>query len=224
MMKLISKIVQICSWFVYMIIIAVLLLIAPIVIGDMPVRILSGSMEPAYPVGSITYYHQNANFEDFAVGDAVTFLFGDGGSLATHRIIAIDESSRSFTTKGDSNNSQDASQLPFERVKGKTASFAIPYAGFLVAFFQKWYVIASMAVIFILNFLLGGDNNKSREKPEISERPEVFRDAWDKKLKILHGTPKAPATAPAKSSKKNKAVFGRGKKKNISAEEFFSDF
>ena len=55
-MKIFKKVVSYLSILCYVVIIALVLILAPMVVGYKPVVVLSGSMEPTYPVGSLIYY------------------------------------------------------------------------------------------------------------------------------------------------------------------------
>ena len=55
-----------------------LALVAPRLLGYTPFAVLSGSMEPAYPVGSLIYV-QPVEASSLRVGDAVTFVANDQG-------------------------------------------------------------------------------------------------------------------------------------------------
>jgi len=54
-MKIFKKVVSYLSILCYVVIIALVLILAPMVVGYKPVVVLSGSMEPTYPVGSLIY-------------------------------------------------------------------------------------------------------------------------------------------------------------------------
>ena len=93
-----------------------------------PMIVLSGSMEPAYSVGSLLYVrHMDAS--SIKAGDPVTFYLDDN-TLVTHRVVKIDEKNKCFTTKGDANNIEDGSAVSFDNVIGKPV-FNIPIAGYL---------------------------------------------------------------------------------------------
>lgn len=189
--------------------IAFLLIAAPIILGNRPIVILSGSMEPAYPVGSITYY-KAAPFESISVGDAVTFKMSDGGELATHRVTAIDAKSQSFTMKGDANPSEDPNPLPFGEVVGKTLQFRIPYVGYIQQYvWGHWYLIVMAGVILLLNMLFGSIEESSNNKKITPE------GAASESGENISGRRKEKA--PDEKIKKKKKRAG-------SAEEFFSDF
>lgn len=79
-----------------------LALVAPRLLGYTPFAVLSGSMEPAYPVGSLIYV-QPVEASSLRVGDAVTFVANDQGTVATHRVIDVDGDSALLRTQGDAN-------------------------------------------------------------------------------------------------------------------------
>jgi signal peptidase len=157
--RLLAGIAKVLSWPVYIAIAAMLAIAAPVVIGYHPVAVLSGSMEPAYPVGSIIYY-KSAEFKDIGVGDAVTFRIGDS-NLATHRVVAKNTENRSFITKGDNNPTEDGNPLPYSRIAGKSADFAIPYAGYLTSKAQNWRVIAVAVLILLSAWFIKPANRKA---------------------------------------------------------------
>lgn len=169
-MKVISGIIRVLSRIVYVIIILALLIAAPMLFGNRPVIVLSGSMKPDYPVGSVTYY-KKAAFAELSVGDTITFKIGDN-SLATHRIVAIDAQAQAFTTKGDNNDTQDANQVSYQAVQGKTASFAIPYAGYFINYVQKWQAIVACGLVLLLGMIFDTDKKKSANNKNDSKEKD----------------------------------------------------
>ncbi len=136
------------------------------VIGITPYVVLSGSMEPSYPVGSMIYV-KAAQPEDVAVGQPITFYL-DEGLIATHRVVEIDESGQCFLTKGDANDVVDA-PVPYGNLIGKPL-FCIPGLGKLSAWIAHppgIYVAESFALIVLLMMFL----------PEVLD----MADAADKK-------------------------------------------
>ena len=150
-MKGITYLFKVLSWIVIAAIVAFLAIAAPILAGFHPVVVLSGSMEPAFPVGSIIYYH-SCNFEELKVGDVVTFQAEN--SLVTHRITAVNEVSRTVNTKGDGNSTEDPVPVEEDEIVGKAADFAIPYAGYFVTYGKEPAAIAGMAVILLVDYVL----------------------------------------------------------------------
>lgn len=129
----------------------------------------SGSMEPAYHVGSLVYV-KPVDAAVLEVGDVITFELG-GGVRGTHRIIEVldDNGSLSFRTKGDNNDEADANPIRPKAIVGEV-QFTIPYLGFLVAFIQqppgKFIALSAAALILLLTILpeiLFPEEKKSNE-------------------------------------------------------------
>ena len=57
-------------------------------LGLTPYAVLSGSMEPTYPVGSLIYV-KKMQPADVRVGDAITFVVNDDLLVATHRVVEV---------------------------------------------------------------------------------------------------------------------------------------
>lgn len=211
-MKIVSWIFKILSWVIMFFSIVFLLVTAPILLGNKPILILSGSMEPNYPVGCITYY-KKVPFESIAVGDAVTFEMASGGELATHRITEINMERRSFVTKGDANPSADPNPLSYERVVGKTSRVVIPYIGYMQQYIvERWYLLALAGIVLLINMLLSGFEEKdSLESTAVTDPP----NASEKSHSVL---------ADANVFGDEKIEMTRKLKKIGSAEEFFKDF
>ena len=150
-MKAVNRIFKVLSWIVIVVIVAYVAIAAPIVMGYRPVVVLSGSMTPTYPVGSIVYYH-NCNFEELTVGNAITFRAGD--SLVTHRITTVNKDSGTVVTKGDNNETEDPNPVEANEIVGKATGFAIPYAGYFVTYGKKPVAIVVMAAILLINYVL----------------------------------------------------------------------
>ena len=94
------------------------------IVGFTPYAVLSGSMEPAFHVGSLIYV-KSVDPEDIKVGDAITFRLSGEDTAATHRVIEIDRENQCFYTKGDANETPDASPVPYSSVLGR-AVFTVP--------------------------------------------------------------------------------------------------
>ena len=74
-------------------------------------RVISGSMEPELPVGSMIVV-KRVEPEEVKVGDIITFFSTDPtlrGGVNTHRVVDIDDSGMDilFMTKGDANQFMD---------------------------------------------------------------------------------------------------------------------
>ena len=104
------------------------LLIIPKLMGYEEMAVLTGSMEPNYPVGSLIFVKE-IDPDQLEVGDVITYRL-DSDTVVTHRIVEIDKEAQVITTKGDANSSNDGSPVPYSEIVGK-AHFKIPYLGYV---------------------------------------------------------------------------------------------
>lgn len=109
--------------------------------------VLSGSMEPAYPVGGLLLTKPVA-FKQLELGDAITFYSrGSTEKVVTHRIVELDQQTGSVKTKGDANQSVDGQPLQAQDVIGKV-TMILPYVGYGLAFIQsnvgKWLFLIGL--------------------------------------------------------------------------------
>lgn len=104
-------------------------LISKLIFGVKMKAVLTGSMEPELPVGSLLIIAP-ASYEDIAIGDDITFVRDEQLTLVTHRVIGKDDETQHITTQGIANNTADKPTL-YQNVVGKVV-FHIPYVGYLV--------------------------------------------------------------------------------------------
>lgn len=115
--------------------------------------VLTGSMTPAYSVGSVVYV-QACDPEEIQVGDVITFQTGTNTEyVMTHRVAEIDVANRAFVTKGDANNALDSEPVMWERLIGKVV-FSVPglanVSGFVDSTTGKAVLFCAFALAFIL--------------------------------------------------------------------------
>jgi signal peptidase len=121
------------------------------IFGLTPYVVLSGSMEPNIPTGSVIYVAK-AGIRDLEIGDPITYHLND--LVVTHRIvdIIVDEdnpTSVSYKVKGDANNVVDGTPIPFENVIGEEI-FHIPYLGFAFVFIRTPQGVAMAISLIVL--------------------------------------------------------------------------
>lgn len=103
-------------------------------VGLTPFAVLSGSMEPQYPVGSLIYV-KDADPATVQVGQAITFEDG-ADRLVTHQVYDIDPEQRLFYTQGIANVnsageiSHDAVPTSWDALVGVPVA-CIPYLGYV---------------------------------------------------------------------------------------------
>lgn len=149
-----------------------ILLVGVRLVGLTPYTVLSGSMEPAYHVGSLIYVRP-IDAQDIEVGTPLTFTVSDGSLVATHRVVEIitENGETLYITKGDANDVTDP-PLKYSRVIGSPV-FSIPFLGYFSTWLQSGAgVIAGIALAAmllltsLLTELLPGDGKPAQPLPE----------------------------------------------------------
>ena len=110
-----------------LVIVACVPLTLPRLFGYQEYTIISGSMEPKLPVGSLVFV-KHVNPHDLRVKDIIAYESGD--AVVTHRIISLDLKSKEIITKGDANNVEDASPVTYQKVLGKVTGH-VPLLGWI---------------------------------------------------------------------------------------------
>ena len=154
---------RIWNWISSILVAAVVLLAVALVgvriVGLQPYVVLSGSMEPTYPVGSLIYV-KSTDYKQLKVGDPITFLVSED-TVATHRIIEVlpdkdDPNTIRYFTQGDANDEPDGSSVHYKNIIGKPV-FSIPYLGYVSNYIQtppgKYVAISGCALLMLLVFL-----------------------------------------------------------------------
>lgn len=139
---------------VTLVVIFAVLLVGVRLFGVQVYSVISGSMEPKYPVGSLIYVKE-VEASEIEVGDVITYALPNE-MPSTHRVVRIDEDSHCFYTKGDANETEDGAPVHFEKLIG-TPVFHIPYLGYIAYYIQHppgiYIAIAVGAVLLLLVFL-----------------------------------------------------------------------
>lgn len=119
-----------------------------------PYTVLSASMEPSYPVGSLIYV-QSVEASQIEVGDPISFVLNEDLVVATHRVVEVDLEKSHFITKGDANTSVDGAPVHFENLLGRVV-FSVPYLGFIAHFIgtQTGRLVAIAFILFLLLLLV----------------------------------------------------------------------
>ena len=125
------------------------LLVAPRVLGMDSYAVISASMHPALPVGSLIYV-QKTDPVNIVAGDVVSFRLGS--TVATHRVVAANPEARTFITKGDRNENPDGAPLPWSGVIGKVV-FHVPFLGALSQWLTPLRAGVAVAALLLLTFL-----------------------------------------------------------------------
>lgn len=111
-------------------------LTVPRVFGFHIYTVISGSMEPAIPTGSLVYV-KGVPPEDVEEDDVIAFYGSmDGASIITHRVVANSEIMSEFITKGDANDTKDMKPVSYDSYIGKVL-LTVPGAGGIAQMFTS---------------------------------------------------------------------------------------
>lgn len=130
-------------------------IVVPAVTGSTPMTVLTRSMEPTYPPGTLVIV-KPVDADEIRIGDAVTYQIASGRpEVVTHRVVSIISSSdgeRRFLTQGDNNAVPDAVAVRPVQIRG-VVWYAIPWIGYVNSFvtpeIRAWAVPAFAVALFI---------------------------------------------------------------------------
>lgn len=154
---------------VVIVVLFAILLVGVRVFGVQVYSVISGSMEPEYPVGSLIYV-KKVDPAEIEVNDVITYVLPNN-MPSTHRVVRIDAENQLFYTKGDANNTEDGAPVHFKNLIG-TPVFKTPFLGYVAYYIQHppgmYIAIAAGAVLLILVFLpdlFAKDEKKDKKSP-----------------------------------------------------------
>ena len=123
-------------------------------------NVVSGSMEPEIPVGSVVYV-EGVRAEDVTGGDVIAFQSGD--SVIIHRVVENQVVEGKFTTKGDANAENDMNPVGYNELIGRVCLHYPVVGAFLevcTSNVGKVYLICFAACGAMLNMLAGRLRNR----------------------------------------------------------------
>jgi len=123
------------SWALMLVVVAlaVVTVALPKASSAVPLTVLTGSMRPALPPGSLVIVRP-VDAANLAIGDIATYQIRSGEpDVVTHRIIGIHAGSgggQTFDFKGDNNPVADAARVQAEQIQGRVW-YSVPLVGHL---------------------------------------------------------------------------------------------
>lgn len=163
---------------VVLVVIFAVMLIGARLFGIQVYSVISGSMEPEYPVGSLIYV-KKVEPSAIEVGDVITFVLSNE-TPATHRVVEIDKENQLFYTRGDANFeiNEDTGEkeymedppVHFNNLIGKPV-FTIPLLGYFAYYIQHppgmYIAIVAGSILVLLVFLPDLFNKDKKENKAI---------------------------------------------------------
>ena len=113
-------------------------------------NIVSGSMEPEYPAGTVVYV-KGAEATDVEEGDIIAFYRQN--SVVVHRVVQNRKVEAKFITKGDANRIDDIDPVPYKDLIGRVEK-KFPLVGYFFTAFNSaigkiyFFGIALIGVLF----------------------------------------------------------------------------
>jgi signal peptidase len=131
---------------------AVVLIVVPKATGSTPLTVLTQSMDPTLPPGTLLVVRPTP-VRDIRVGDVVTYQIESGQpAVISHRVVSIASSSdgsRTFVLKGDNNALADPGVVTATQIRG-VVWYSLPGVGLvnqLVNGSRTWLVPAIAGVL-----------------------------------------------------------------------------
>ena len=150
-------------------------LAVPSLLGFEAYNVVSGSMEPTIPEGSVIYVEHT---EPSAIVEGDIIAFYKDGTVVTHRVTDNRVVTGVFITKGDANEKEDISPVQYSELIGRV-KYHFPYLGnYLMIYSNPITKIYLMVLAFcgvMFNILAG----RMRRRAEEKFREEVER--WERR-------------------------------------------
>ncbi|MDO5784695.1 MAG: signal peptidase I [Eubacteriales bacterium] len=152
--KLIPALCNVLGTLILLVVIAACIPMAiPELLGCSVYTIVSGSMEPEIPVGSLVIARP---VDPESVVEQDVIAFDDDGVVITHRVVENKLVEGEFITKGDANAGNDMEAVPYDSLIGKIV-FDVPMLGNMLFIFSsrigKVYVLCFAACGVMFNML-----------------------------------------------------------------------
>lgn len=147
------------------------LLILPKLFGSHMYHVLSGSMEPELPVGSLICVREGKP-EEVKEGDIIAFYSSlEGEGIITHRVVKNNVVSGNFRTRGDANEKEDPLPVSYDNYIGRMV-LTVPYMGKLFTVMTSTYGKAAAVFAVLLGALMNlaassGTGKRGRSEDEI---------------------------------------------------------
>jgi signal peptidase len=112
---------------------AAAVIVVPAVAGATPLTVLTSSMEPKLPPGTLVVI-KPVEPREVAIGDVITYQLRSGeATVVTHRVISVSQTAGgeySFITQGDNSAQPDPEPIREVQLRGKLW-YSVPYIGWV---------------------------------------------------------------------------------------------
>lgn len=158
--KVICGVAELCSALGILVILIVIVLCAALVVpefcGYRIYNVVTGSMAPTIPMGSIIYV-SSVKAEEIQEDEVIAYYSSlEEGGVITHRVVKNDLVNGNFITKGDANEKEDPTPVSYDYLIGKVVFSVQLFGNALAAMTSTAGKIAaacSVALGAVLNLL-----------------------------------------------------------------------
>ena len=162
-----------------------MVIVIPATIGGTALTVLTQSMEPKLPPGTLIVIRPTA-IDDIKIGDVLTYQIKSGQpAVVSHRVVSrsVDTTGRTtFTTKGDNNDLPDAGPVQKVQIRG-TLWYSIPWLGYvnnLVGGQSRLVPVIAAALFIYAGYMVASSVMTSRKIKRVSgERAQQASAATD---------------------------------------------
>jgi signal peptidase I len=132
---------------------ALVVIVVPKIAGATPMTILTSSMEPTLPPGTLIVVKPTP-INKIGIGDVLTYQIRSGDpAVVSHRVIgvsSVSDGTFTFVTKGDNNDQADPAVIEAQ-VKG-TVWYSVPWLGYVnnaVGGQERSWIVPVIAVLLL---------------------------------------------------------------------------
>ena len=144
------------------------IIIIACLIGIQPTVVLSGSMEPKIPTGSLCFVDKKYPFDQLKKGDVIVYQVPR--QKVIHRIVEVVDGG--YKVKGDANQNVDRALITEENYYGKSI-YSIPYAGYVTTSLQtregRAGIIVFSILLVVVNYSMGAIYKKKEKQKNQSK-------------------------------------------------------
>ena len=193
--RLLPRLLRILGLCCAIILVAMLiaLVLLPRLMGWLPLTVLSGSMEPAIPVGSQVVVDRVETEEELAnitTGDVITFMpEPDDPTLVTHRVISQGirgEGDIALKTRGDANDADDPGTVTLQQIRG-VSRYHVPYVGYVASLLDAQQKRTGTIVVALILFGYAGWNIVAALRDRRHDKPTPDTRSGDETRKPSAG-------------------------------------
>lgn len=164
----------------------VVTILVPMLAGAERFTVLTGSMRPTYPPGTLIVV-KPVDADRLQVGTPVTYQLEPGKpAVVTHRIVETKQETTgklTYITQGDANNAPDDKPVLHDQIRGRVW-YSVPYLGYvnnwLTGQQRAWIIGASVIALFgyaavMIVGSIRDHRNSRRDVPEPTRSDDAHR-------------------------------------------------